>query len=93
MMRLVEHRWNGAETGWARQDVLLRTDDRGYWEVELRAWRKHVTREYETETEARHVVEALTGPSSGPWQHLPPEATLTFLSTTGPDDALSPSPG
>jgi hypothetical protein len=69
MMRLVEHRWNGAETGWARQDVLLLADDtRGCWEVELRAWRKHVTREYDTETEARNVVEALTGPGSGPWR-------------------------
>jgi hypothetical protein len=71
MMRLVEHRWNGADTGWPRQDVLLRTDDRHCWEVELRAWRKHVTREYSTEAEARNVMEALTGPGSGPWRLLP----------------------
>jgi hypothetical protein len=74
VMRLVEHRWNGADSGWARQDVLLRVHDRGYWEVELRAWRKHVTREYETEAEARNVIEALTGPGSGPWRQLPVNA-------------------
>ncbi|BCJ71196.1 MULTISPECIES: hypothetical protein [Catellatospora] len=68
MMRLVEHRWNGTTASYRRQDVFLRVNPAGPWEVEHRQHGKSVMREYATEREARRVADGLC--AQGEWRNL-----------------------
>jgi hypothetical protein len=68
MMHLVEHRWNGKVSGIARQDVFLRSDSAGIWEVEHRQHGRSVMREYVTEDAARSVADGLC--AQGDWKRL-----------------------
>ncbi len=65
-MDLLEHWWDG---GWgARQDVFLRRNPAGLWEVELRQYGRSTYREFVCEDAARRLLQTLT--AGGSWRRL-----------------------
>jgi hypothetical protein len=65
-VELLEHWWDGS---WGtRQDVFLRRNPAGLWEVEWRQYGRPTYREFATETAARELVRSLTTAPS--WRKL-----------------------
>lgn len=68
-MQLIEHWWNSEAARFARQDIFLRRNPAGQFEVELCTEGRSVWREYSSEQDARSIFAALRAGVEG-WREV-----------------------
>jgi hypothetical protein len=68
-VELIEHWWNAKIGGSGREDVFVRRNPAGQYEVEHRSWGRSALREYPTWAQAARIAEALRADPAG-WRDL-----------------------